>query len=89
MTFIANTSIRDQILFIIKDNPGILRTEVPVKVGKAINVVTPAIKELIDNGLVSEGMVRVSKTTGKNGKTLWISADWEAELNAQNKLWEE
>lgn len=86
---IFGESIRDQVFFVIRDNPGILRTEVQPKIGKPINVVTPAIKELIDMGMVVEGSLRASNTTGKNGHTLYIAEDWAEELNAQNKLWDQ
>jgi len=82
-----SSSLRDQIFFVIKDNPGILRTEIRDKLAKPNNVVTPAIKELIDDGLVIEGSIRASRTTGKNGRTLFIADEWQKELDAQNRLW--
>ena len=63
-----NQSLRDQIFWIIKQNPGIVRTEVRDKLDKPNNVVTPAIKELIDQDMVIEGEPRLSKTTNKTGK---------------------
>lgn len=81
-------SLRSQIFFVIKENPGIVRTEVPPLVDKAINVVTPAIKELIDMGMVLEGVERLSHVTGKSGKTLYVAEDWARELDSQNKLFE-
>jgi len=81
-----DTSIRDQIFFIIKSNPGILRTEVRDKLGLQNNVSGPAIKELIDKKMVIEGAVRVSKTTNKPGKTLYVADDWQKELDLQHRI---
>jgi predicted transcriptional regulator len=81
-------SIRDQIFFVIKDNPGILRTEVRDKLNLQNNISGPAIKELIDKGMVVEGAVRESRTTNKPGKTLYIADDWVAELDAQHRLFD-
>jgi predicted transcriptional regulator len=85
---VSNGSLRDQILFIIKENPGILRTEVRDGLGLQNNVSAPAIKELIDKGLVVEGTPRLSKTTNKPGKTLYVAEDWAAEIDAQNRVFE-
>ena len=41
-------SLRSRILIIIKDTPGILRTEVRDFLGLPNNVVTPALKELVE-----------------------------------------
>ena len=81
-------SLRSQVFFLIKENPGIVRTEVPPLVDKAINVVTPAIKELIDMGMVVEGPERLSKVTNKAGKMLYVAEDWAAELDSQHRLFE-
>lgn len=83
-----NEPLRDQIVWIIKMNPGIVRTEIRDMLKMANNVVTPCIKELIDQHLVVEGEVRVSKTTNKPGKTLYITEEWARELDAQNRLFE-
>lgn len=81
-------SLRTQIFFIIRAKPGILRTEVRDQLGRPNNVVTPAIKELIDAGMVVEGGTRLSKTTNKPGKELFLAEDWSKELDAQNRLFE-
>jgi len=81
-------SLRSQVFFLIKENPGIVRTEVPPLVDKAINVVTPVIKELIDMGMVIEGPERLSKVTNKAGKMLYVAEDWAAELDSQYRLFE-
>lgn len=81
-------SVRNQIFMVIKENPGILRTEVRDQLGLQNNVSGPAIKDLIDRGMVVEGSPRVSKTTGKPGKTLYVSGAWKTELDSQNKVFE-
>lgn len=81
-------SLRDRVFFIIKDNPNIVRTEVRDMLGLPNNVVTPAIKELVDMGWVVEGPRRVSMTTHKRGKTLFVSEGWQKESEAQNKVFE-
>ena len=83
-----NQSVRDQIFFVIKDNPGICRTEVRDSLGLQNNVSGPAIKELIDKEMVVEGPERISATTGKAGKTLYITTEWKAMIDAQNRLFE-
>lgn len=83
-----NESIKDQVVWIIKMNPGIVRTEIRDMLKMANNVVTPCIKELIDQHLVVEGDVRVSKTTNRPGKTLYIAEEWARELDSQYKLFE-
>lgn len=83
-----NEPLKERIAWMIKMNPGIVRTEVRDELGLPNNVVTPAIKELIDAKIVVEGNVRVSKTTGKPGKTLYITAEWGKELDAQNRIFE-
>lgn len=85
MTF-DNNSVRDQIFFVIKSSPGILRTEVRDKLGLQNNISGPAIKELVDRGMVVEGHIRVSKTTNKPGRTLYVADDWSQELDAQNRI---
>ena len=70
----------------IKMNPGMVRTEIRDELGLPNNVVTPAIKELIDVKIVIEGAARVSKTTNKPGKTLYITEEWGKELDAQNRV---
>lgn len=84
----SNSSVRDQIFFFIKENPGILRTEVRDRLGFQNNVSGPAIKELIDKGMVMEGDLRISETTGKKGRTLYVASDWEKEMDAQIRLWD-
>lgn len=83
-----NEPLKEKIVWMIKDNPGIVRTEVRDKLQMANNVVTPVIKELIDNKIIIEGKTRISKTTNKPGKTLYITEDWCQELDAQNKIFE-
>ena len=83
-----NQSLRDQIFWIIKVDPGIVRTEIRDKLKLPNNVVTPAIKELIDNKMVVEGPARPSKTTNKPGKTLYIAEEWAKEVDAQNRIFE-
>jgi predicted transcriptional regulator len=82
------SSIRDQIFFVIKENPGILRTEVRDRLKLQNNISGPAIKELIDKAMVVEGPVRVSQTTNKPGRTLYVAEDWAKELDAQNRVFE-
>ena len=83
-----NESLRNRVFFIIKDNPGIVRTEIRDMLGLPNNVVTPAIKELIDNKMVVEGGPRMSKTTGRIGKTLYIESEWSKELDSQNRIFD-
>ena len=83
-----NQSLRDQIFWIIKENPGIVRTEVRDRLDLQNNVVTPAIKELIDANMIVEGQTRISLTTGKPGKQLYVQEDWAAELDSQNRIFE-
>ncbi len=85
---VKGEALRNRIFFIIKDNAGIVRTEVRDMLGMPNNVVTPAIKELIDMEMVVEGDPRLSKTTNKPGKQLYIEADWKAELESQNRIFE-
>jgi predicted transcriptional regulator len=85
---IRGESLKTQIFFIIKSNPGILRTEVRDKLELPNNVVTPAIKELIDAEMVVEGNTRLSKTTNRPGKELFVAEDWRRELDAQNRIFE-
>ena len=86
--FIKGEALRSRIFFIIKDNPGMVRTEVRDQLGLANNVVTPAIKELIDMEMVIEGQLRLSKTTNKPGKTLYVADDWAREVDSQNRIFE-
>lgn len=81
-------ALRSRIFFIIKDNPGIVRTEVRDQLKLPNNVVTPAIKELIDQEMVVEGQPRLSKTTNKPGKQLYVADDWAKEIDAQNRIFE-
>ena len=81
-------SLRDQIFWIIKESPGIVRTEVRDKLKLQNNVVTPAIKELVDAHMIVEGASRISNTTGKPGKQLYVQEDWAAELDSQNRIFE-
>ena len=52
------------------------------------NVSGPAIKELIDKDMVMEGAEKVSRTTNKPGKSLYVAEEWKEMLDAQNKLFE-
>lgn len=81
-----NEPLKEQIVWIIKLNPGMVRTEIRDRLGLPNNVVTPCIKELIDNKIVVEGAARVSRTTSKPGKTLYITEEWGKELDAQNRI---
>ncbi len=83
-----NEPLKEQIVWIIKMNPGMVRTEIRDQLKLPNNVVTPAIKELIDVKIVVEGSTRVSRTTNKPGKTLYITDDWGKELDAQNRIFE-
>lgn len=85
---VRGESLKTQIFFIVRSNPGIVRTEVRDKLKLPNNVVTPAIKELIDAQMLIEGNIRLSKTTNKPGKQLYVADDWVAELDAQNKVFE-
>lgn len=88
MAGLLGESLRSQIFFIIKEHPGLVRTEIPPMVSKAINVVTPAIKELIDMGMVVEGPERLSKVTNKSGKMLYAAEEWAREVDSQNRIFE-
>jgi len=81
-------ALRSRIFFIIKENPGMVRTEIRDQLGLPNNVVTPAIKELIDQEMVMEGLPRLSKTTNKPGKQLYVTDDWAKEIEAQNRIFE-
>ncbi|KKL22812.1 hypothetical protein LCGC14_2431660 [marine sediment metagenome] len=81
-------SLRDQIFWIIKGNPGIVRTEVRDKLKLQNNISGPAIKELIDAHMIMEGASRISNTTGKPGKQLFVAEDWAKELDSQNRIFE-
>ena len=81
-------ALRSRIFFIIKENPGMVRTEIRDRLGLPNNVVTPPIKELIDQEMVVEGQPRLSKTTNKPGKQLYIADDWAKEIEAQNRIFE-
>lgn len=85
---VRGESLRTQIFFMIKADPGVLRTEIRDKLKLPNNVVTPPIKELIDQEMVVEGETRLSKTTNKPGKQLYVSDDWAAELDSQNRIFE-
>ena len=82
-------SIRDQIFWFIKKNPGLCRTEVRDKLKLQNNISGPAIKELVDKKMIFEGPDKVSETTGKVGKSLFVSEDWQELLDAQNRLFED
>jgi predicted transcriptional regulator len=84
----TSNSVRDQIFFVIRENPGILRTEVRDKLNLQNNISGPAIKELIDKGMVLEGELRVSSTTGKKGRALFVADDWAKEMNCQNRIFD-
>ena len=81
-------SLRNRIFLIIKANSGIVRTEVRDQLKLPNNVVTPAIKELIDMGMVMEGEPRTSKTTNRPGKQLYITEAWIKGADAQNRIFE-
>ena len=81
-------NLRSRIFLIIKENAGIVRTEVRDMLKLPNNVVTPAIKELIDMEMVVEGELRTSKTTNRPGKQLYVTEAWVKELNAQNRIFE-
>ena len=66
-----------------------VRTEIRDQLGMPNNVVTPAIKELIDQDMVLEGQPRLSKTTNKPGKQLYVADDWTKELDSQNRIFEQ
>lgn len=83
-----NNSLRDQIFFYIKENPGTCRTEVRDAMKLQNNVSGPAIKELIDKDMVIEGAEKISSTTNKSGKSLYVAEEWKALLDAQNRLFE-
>lgn len=83
-----SNSVRDQIFWFIKDNPGACRTEVRDRLGLQNNVSGPAIKELITKKMVFEGAEKVSDTTGKPGKALYVASEWQEMLEAQNRLFE-
>ena len=84
----TTNSVRDQIFFVIKEQPGILRTEVRDQLKMQNNISGPAIKELIDRGMVVEGELRVSSTTGKKGRALYVASDWARELDSQNRIFD-
>jgi len=83
-----NNSLRDQIFFYIKENPGICRTEVRDDMKLQNNVSGPAIKELIDKEMVIEGAEKISRTTNKAGKSLYIASEWKEMIESQNRLFE-
>ena len=84
----TSSSIRDQIFFYIRENPGVCRTEVRDAMKLQNNVSGPAIKELIDKEMVVEGPEKISSTTNKPGKTLYVTAEWQQVIEAQNRLFE-
>lgn len=79
-------ALRSRIFFIIKENPGIVRTEVRDMLKMQNNIVGPCIKQLIDMEMVLEGQPRLSKTTNKPGKQLYVADDWTKELDSQNRI---
>lgn len=83
-----NNSLRAQMFFYIKDNPGSCRTEVRDNLKLQNNISGPAIKELIDRGMVMEGPEKMSLTTGKLGKTLYVESDWSEQLDSQYRIFE-
>ncbi|MBD3260636.1 MAG: hypothetical protein GF334_02995 [Candidatus Altiarchaeales archaeon] len=83
-----SSSVRDKIFWYIKENPGSCRTEVRDRLGLQNNVSGPAIKELIDRKMVMEGSEKISETTGKSGKALYVASEWQEMLEAQNRLFE-
>lgn len=85
---VQSESLKTRIFFMIKSTPGVLRTEIRDDLKLPNNVVTPAIKELIDAEMVVEGNTRLSKTTNRAGKELYVSEDWRIELDAQYRVFE-
>jgi hypothetical protein len=83
-----NEPLKEKIVWMIKMNPGMVRTEVRDALKMQNNIVGPVIKELIDAKIVVEGATRISKTTNKPGKTLYITEEWGKELDAQNRIFE-
>jgi len=83
-----NHSVRDQIFLYIKAHPGVCRTEVRDALKLQNNVSGPAIKELIDKNMLVEGPDKVSMTTGKPGKSLYVEEEWANQLEAQNRIFE-
>lgn len=81
-------ALRSRIFFIIKENPGIVRTEVRDMLKMQNNIVGPCIKQLIDLEMILEGQPRLSKTTNKPGKQLYVADDWTKELDSQNRIFE-
>ena len=81
-------ALRSRIFFIIRENPGIVRTEVRDMLKMQNNIVGPCIKQLIDMEMVMEGAPRLSKTTNKLGKQLYIADDWAREVDAQNRIFD-
>lgn len=84
----AGEALRNRVFFIIKENPGIVRTEVRDMLKMQNNIVGPCIKELIDQEMVVEGQQRLSKTTNKPGKQLYVADDWTRELDSQNRIFD-
>jgi len=84
-----NDSLRTRVFWIVKDNPGIVRTEVRDHLKLPNNVVTPAIRELIKDNIFVEGPERISKTTNKPGRSLYLSEDWQKEADSQNRIFTE
>ena len=83
-----NQSVRDQIFWYIKENPGVCRTEVRDRLKLQNNVSGPAIKELINKEMLVEGPEKISETTGKAGKTLYVKSEWQEMMDAQNRLFQ-
>lgn len=81
-------ALESRIFWIIKGTPGMVRTEIRDELGLPNNVVTPCIKKLIDNKMVAEGDIRISKTTNKPGKSLYVAEDWAKEVDAQNRIFD-
>ncbi len=81
-------ALESRIFWIIKGTPGMVRTEIRDGLGMPNNVVTPCIKKLIDNNMVVEGAARISKTTNKPGKSLYVAEDWAREVDSQNRIFE-
>ena len=81
-------ALESRIFWIIKGTPGMVRTEIRDQLDMPNNVVTPCVKKLIDNKMVVEGPKRLSKTTNKTGRTLFVADDWAKEVDAQNRIFE-
>lgn len=88
MSIEYSESLRSRIFWMIKENPGIVRTEIRDNLKLPNNVVTPCIRELIKDKMIVEGVERISKTTNKPGKSLYVEEAWQKRLDLQNRVFE-